>query len=130
MNSNLLARSALVIPLLVGLGCKTGRDDSATTPRTPVMAASVTNVNNNTNAVMVGTTAHETLGSIERLDPALDALLAKDAKVEVLAKGLDWAEGPVWSKRDHCLYFSDVPQNVIYRWREQDGLSEFLKPSG
>ena len=35
-------------------------------------------------------------GSIERLDPALDALLAKDAKIEVLATGFNWSEGPVW----------------------------------
>jgi gluconolactonase len=130
MNSNLLVRSALVIPLLVGFGCTTGKDDSATTPRVPVMAASVTELKNNTTEVFVGQTANGTLGSIERLDPALDALLPKDAKVEVLAKGLDWSEGPVWSKRDGCLYFSDVPQNVIYRWREQDGLTPFLKPSG
>src|SRR5438874_1060442 len=108
MKPTLPARSAIVIPLFVGLRCVSAREESAT-PRVPVMAASVTDLKNNTNAVMVGTTAHETLGSVERLDPALDALLAKDAKVEVLAKGLDWAEGPVWSKRDHCLYFSDVP---------------------
>src|SRR4051812_26982459 len=130
MNSNLLSRSALVIPLVVGLGCTSGKEGAATTARTPVMAASVADVKNNTNPVVTGTTASGTLGSIERLDPALDALLAKDAKVEILAKGLDWSEGPVWSKRDNCLYFSDVPQNVIYRWRERDGLSEFLKPSG
>ena len=35
-------------------------------------------------------------GTIERLDPALDALLAPDAKIEVLASGLNWSEGPVW----------------------------------
>lgn len=87
-------------------------------------------MNNNTNPVIVGRTASGTLGSIERLDPALDALIPRDAKIEVLAKGLDWSEGPVWSKRDRCLYFSDVPQNVIYRWTEKDGLSVHLKPSG
>ncbi|OYW69260.1 MAG: hypothetical protein B7Z21_01560, partial [Verrucomicrobiales bacterium 32-60-5] len=35
-------------------------------------------------------------GSIERLDPALDTLLAPDAKIEVLASGFNWSEGPVW----------------------------------
>ena len=36
--------------------------------------------------------------SIERLDPALDTLIAPDAKIEVLAEGHDWTEGPVWVK--------------------------------
>jgi gluconolactonase len=85
---------------------------------------------NNTNPAIVGHAAQGTLGSVERLDPAIDGLLAKDAKVEVLAKGLDWAEGPVWSKRDGCLYFSDVPQNVIYRWAEKGGVTGYLKPRG
>src|SRR4051812_46789830 len=123
MNTTALARSAMVIPLLVGLGCQ---------PRSvgiPVME-SVAERHNNTNPPVTGTTASGTLGSVERLDPAFDALLAKDAKVEVLAKGLDWSEGPVWSKHERCLYFSDVPQNVIYRFDELGGLSPFLKPSG
>ena len=37
-----------------------------------------------------------TVGSIQRLDPRLDALVPKDAKIEVLAMGFGWAEGPVW----------------------------------
>jgi CelD/BcsL family acetyltransferase involved in cellulose biosynthesis len=36
--------------------------------------------------------------SIERLDPAFDALVPRDAKVEQLAQGFDWTEGPVWRK--------------------------------
>lgn len=35
-------------------------------------------------------------GSIERLDPKLDTLIAPEAKIEVLASGFNWAEGPVW----------------------------------
>ncbi len=85
---------------------------------------------NNTNKVFVAENASGTLGSIERVDPGLDALLAKDAKIEILAKGLDWSEGPVWSTRDNCLYFSDVPQNVVYRWKEGQGVAPYLKPSG
>src|SRR6476620_2273944 len=90
----------------------------------------VRELNNNTNAVFKPENASGTLGSIERLDPALDALLPKDAKVELLVKGLDWSEGPVWSTRDNCLYFSDVPQNVVYRWMEGKGITTYLKPSG
>ncbi len=74
------------------------------------------------------------LGQIERLDPALDALLPKDAKIEVLSSGFVWAEGPVWVKDEgpnggHIL-FSDIPKNSIMRWDEGTGVSLFLKPSG
>lgn len=68
-------------------------------------------------------------GSIERLDPALDALLAKDAKIEVLASGFNWSEGPVW--RDGGIVFSDVPENTVFGWKEGDkAASVVLKPSG
>ncbi len=72
----------------------------------------------------------EVLGKIERLDPALDQIIAPDAQMQKLAEGLDWAEGPVWDPRQGALLFSDVPQNVVYRWKEGEGLSEFLRPSG
>jgi gluconolactonase len=71
-----------------------------------------------------------TLGKIERLDPKLDELLAPDAKLEKLAEGFDWAEGPIWMKKGEYLLFSDVPQNVVYRWKEGEKVTEFLKPSG
>jgi gluconolactonase len=67
---------------------------------------------------------------IERLDPALDALVAPEAKVEVLASGLSWAEGPVWRKSGGYVLFVDIPQNTIYRWKEGEGLSVFLRPAG
>jgi gluconolactonase len=70
------------------------------------------------------------IGSINRIDAGLDALLAKDAKIEVLATGFDWSEGPAWVKNGQYLVFSDVPQNTIYRWNAKDGVSVFLKPSG
>ena len=71
-----------------------------------------------------------TLGKIERLDPKLDELLAPDAKLEKLAEGFDWAEGPIWIKKGEYLLFSDVPQNVVYHWKEGEKVTEFLKPSG
>jgi gluconolactonase len=75
--------------------------------------------------------AYPTLGSVERLDPALDALVAPDAKIEKLAEGFKWAEGPVWtSDGGGALLFSDVPNNVVHRWKDGEGLSDFLKPAG
>ena len=67
--------------------------------------------------------------SIERLDPELDQVIAVSASVEKLAAGFNWSEGPVW--KDGALLFSDVPENVMYRWKEGLEAAEvFMKPSG
>jgi len=65
---------------------------------------------------------------VERLSPELDALVEADAKVEVLASGYKWSEGPVWL--GGAVLFSDVPNNVIWKWQEGAGVTEFLRPSG
>lgn len=68
-------------------------------------------------------------GSLEKLDPALDALLDPNAKIEVLASGFNWSEGPVW--KDGKLLFSDVPENTVFGWKEGDTAATVsLKPSG
>jgi gluconolactonase len=71
-----------------------------------------------------------TLGGFDRKDPKFDELIPKDAKIEVLAGGFKWTEGPVWVKDGGHLLFSDIPNNVVYKWSPKDGLKEFLKPSG
>jgi gluconolactonase len=71
-----------------------------------------------------------TIGAVERLDPKLDEYIPKDARIEKLAEGFEWAEGPVWVRDGGYLLFSDVPNNVVHRWSPDKGLSEFLKPSG
>ena len=82
-------------------------------------------------APIVSTAApYPTVGSIEKLDPALDALLAPEVKIEKLAEGFRWSEGPVWRAKEADLIFSDVPANTAYRWREGKGVEVFLSPSG
>lgn len=68
--------------------------------------------------------------SIEKLDPALDALIAPDTKIEVIAQGFRWTEGPVWNAETNELLFSDIPNNVIHAWSDEKGLRVFMKPSG
>ena len=69
-------------------------------------------------------------GRIDRMDPALDDLVAPGTRPELLASGLAWAEGPAWRKKGGYLVFSDIPNNTIYRWDERGGLSVFLRPAG
>lgn len=71
-----------------------------------------------------------TIGSIERADESLDALIDPGAVLEVLGEGYDWSEGPVWIESQKMLLFSDVPKNTVYKWTEDDGVKLFLKPSG
>ena len=72
----------------------------------------------------------KTIGRVERQDPRLDALVPRDAVIEVLAEGFRWSEGPVWDRAAGRVLFSDVPNNVVHAWSEKGGLSSFLKPSG
>jgi len=66
----------------------------------------------------------ETIGRIEKLDPAFDALVAADAKIEVLASGFTWTEGPVWVEDEQGghLLFTDIPRNSIFRWTAARGI--------
>ena len=73
---------------------------------------------------------NNTIGSLEFLDPAMEQLIDKNAKIELLAEGFDWAEGPVWVNKLDGVLFSDVPNNKVYMWNEESGLSLFLEPSG
>lgn len=67
---------------------------------------------------------------IDRWDPALDASVPRDWKVEKLAEGFGWAEGPLWVRSGGYLLFTDVPGNRIWKWSEAEGLEKFLEPSG
>jgi gluconolactonase len=68
---------------------------------------------------------------IERLDPALDALIDPNARIEQLAEGFAWTEGPVWRHdKGGYLLFSDAPHNTVWRWNEAEGLSIWMRPAG
>ena len=74
--------------------------------------------------------ANPTLGKVLRFDPAFDELIPPGAEVEILAKGFTWTEGPVWIKDGGYLLFSDIPRNTVFKWKEGQGISAFLNPSG
>jgi gluconolactonase len=74
--------------------------------------------------------AMKTIGTIERLDPALDQIVSTSAQPEIIAEGFEWSEGPLWLEETKTLIFSDVPKNTIHQWTEEKGLSVYLTPSG
>ena len=75
-------------------------------------------------------TKYPTFGEIERFDPRFDRLIPPDAKLEKLAEGFEWSEGPVWVDDGGYLLFSDIPNNSVMKWKEGEGISLFLKPAG
>lgn len=66
-------------------------------------------------------------------DPRFRFLTVGSAKVERLATGFRWAEGPVWFADARCLLFSDIPNQRILRWSDDanggGGLTVFRQPS-
>ena len=80
-------------------------------------------VNANPNAVK------ESLAKIERLDPALDAIVPENATWRRLATGFTWTEGPVWIHSGYLL-FADIPSNSIRKIAPDGGISIWLQPSG
>ncbi len=56
-------------------------------------------------------------------------LYAEGWKVEKIADGLLFTEGPVWLPSKQTLVFSDVQGNTLYRWSEKGGLAVFRRPS-
>jgi gluconolactonase len=67
---------------------------------------------------------------VTRDDPRLDALIPPTAKIDVLADGFEWAEGPVWIRDGGYVLFSDIPNNRIMKWSPDSGLSVFMHPAG
>ncbi len=65
---------------------------------------------------------------VDRIDPASARIIPANAKLERIATGFTWVEGPVWV--NGSLFFADIPSNSIRRWTPGKGVSIFLQPSG
>ena len=55
------------------------------------------------------------------------SLIATGAKIEKLAGGMKFTEGPVWLPEQKKVVFSDIPNSKLMQWSEKGGLSEFRK---
>jgi gluconolactonase len=77
---------------------------------------------------------------VERTDPALDSVLPTDAKLEKLADGFAFTEGPVWidpensaiapDAKEGFLLFSDPNNNLIYRCSIDGDVQVYKTKSG
>src|SRR5437762_3137167 len=68
--------------------------------------------------------------SIKIVDPSFARYRLGLAKVERIASGMRWCEGPAWFGDGRYLLWSDIPNNRIMKWDEETGrVSVFRKPS-
>lgn len=68
--------------------------------------------------------------AVRVLDKRFEKYYLYNARVERLAQGYRWAEGPVWFGDGRYLLWSDIPNDRIMRWEEETGaVSVFRKPS-
>jgi gluconolactonase len=67
--------------------------------------------------ILIGTLqlSAQNTAQIDRLDPALDAIIASDTAIEKVASGFQFTEGPVWD-RAGFLFFTDINAAVINQW--------------
>lgn len=52
------------------------------------------------------------------------------ARIQILAGGFQWTEGPLWIADGNYLLFSDIPGNAVHRWDAKNGTTLYLQPSG
>jgi gluconolactonase len=68
--------------------------------------------------------------AVQVLHERFAALRIYSARVEQLASGCHWGEGPVWFGDHHCPLWSDIPNNRIQRWDDANGqVTTFRSPS-
>lgn len=72
--------------------------------------------------------AETTATRIERMDPALDAIIAPDTKIERVATGFKFTEGPMW--REGRLWFSDLRDNKVYAVSPSGKVDLLIKSAG
>lgn len=70
------------------------------------------------------------IGKFTKMDASFEDVVSTDARIQKIAEGFTWSEGPAWVQDGNYLLFTDVPQNTLHRWKESEGVSVFLKPSG
>jgi gluconolactonase len=66
---------------------------------------------------------------IDAASSRLDDIVAADARLERVASGFAFTEGPVWSA-DGSLLFSSPNTNAIYRWHPSGQVTVFRSKSG
>ncbi|WP_263418609.1 SMP-30/gluconolactonase/LRE family protein [Terriglobus albidus] len=71
----------------------------------------------------------KTTADIEQLSPELSTIIPDGARLEKMATGFTWTEGPVWVPPG-MLMFADIPSNSIRQMAPDGKVTIWLQPSG
>jgi gluconolactonase len=67
---------------------------------------------------------------IKIYDESVLSIIDQDSNIEQLADSISLPEGPVWDKSSNSLLFVDVINNKVLKWNEDQGVTDFISPSG
>ena len=67
--------------------------------------------------------------SLDIRDQRMLNIVDEHAQRETIADTFNFTEGPIWHPTEHHLIFSDIPENKLYKWQAQAGLSIYREPS-
>ena len=95
--------------------------------------------NNNSNGNSTGGTTDSTTMKqdsskaatrIVILDTEGADIIDSTVEIENLAGGFSWTEGPLYVADGDYVLFSDIPANKVMKWKEGQGVTTYLHPSG
>ncbi len=75
-------------------------------------------------------TTDATEAVFEVYDERFRAMAPDDAQLVRHHTGMDWAEGPVYFAEGDYVLWSDIPNDVILKYSDTDGVSVFRQPCG
>ncbi|MCX7013791.1 MAG: SMP-30/gluconolactonase/LRE family protein [Candidatus Sumerlaeota bacterium] len=61
---------------------------------------------------------------------SFNEVVGGDVRLEKLASGFVFTEGPVWHSDERCLYFSDIPASITRRWKPDGTVDIVASPNG
>ncbi|MBF11794.1 MAG: gluconolactonase [Flavobacteriaceae bacterium] len=63
-------------------------------------------------------------------DQSIETIINVSSEIEVLADSIALPEGPVWDDHSKSLLFVDIINNKVLKWNEQNGVVDYIMPSG
>ena len=67
--------------------------------------------------------------NIEIRDQKFRAVVGEDVHFEEIGSGFEFTEGPIWHHVEKHLIFSDIPGNIMRRWRPDGSIEKWRQPS-
>ena len=67
--------------------------------------------------------------NVEIRDEKFRAVVGDDVEIEEVGSGFEFTEGPIWNHVEKHLIFSDIPGNIMRRWRPDGSIETWRQPS-